>query len=102
MDKQTELKNLIQKRDRITTGFFWLALKTALIIGIPAFIGAYFGKKLDAANGKNLFFTLIFLAVAFVISWTIIYFEYKKVSKKLKDIEEEIKEIKKELIPEEK
>lgn len=97
MDKQEELKNLIAKRDSVTTGFFWLALKTALIIGIPAFVGAYFGKKLDNAQGKSLFFTLIFLAVAFVISWTIIYFEYKKVSKKLKDLEDRIKDIRKDL-----
>ncbi len=102
MDKETELKNLIQKRNAVTTGFFWLALKTALIIGVPAFLGAYFGKKLDSAKGDKLFYTLIFLAIAFVVSWTIIYFEYKKVSKKLKTIEGQIKEIKKELANEEK
>lgn len=97
MDKQEELKTLIQKRDKITTGFFWLALKIAFIIGIPAFVAAFFGKKLDSAKGTNFTFTLIFLAIAFIISWVIIYFQYKKISAKVKDVEDKIKNLRKSL-----
>lgn len=97
MDKQEELKNLIQKRDKITTGFFWLSLKIAFIIGIPAFIAAFFGKRLDLEKGTNFTFTGIFLVVAFILSWVIIYFQYKKLSVKVKDVEDKIKELRKDL-----
>lgn len=97
MDKETEIKNLTEKRDKITTGLFWLMLKIALIIGIPAFIGAFFGKRLDTAKETGLLFTVVFLGIAFIISWVIIYFEYKKISKKLKIVEDRILELRKDL-----
>jgi len=101
MDKEADLKNLIQKRDKITTNLFWLMLKIAFIIGIPAFIAAFFGKRLDTAKETGLTFTIIFLAAAFIISWVIIYFEYKKISKDLKFLEDQIVALRKELKEEE-
>lgn len=95
MEREEQLKKLIDKRDRLTTSFFWLALKIALIIGIPAFVAAYFGKKLDSAAGKHFFYTFIFLVLAFILSWIIIYFQYKKLSKKLEAADAEIGEFKK-------
>ena len=97
MDKEQEMKNLIQKRDAITTRFFWLALKIALIIGIPAFVAAYFGKKLDIAKDTDMAFTIGFLVIAFVFSWIIIYFQYKKISKQVKDVEDKIKTLRSEI-----
>lgn len=97
MDKETTLKNLIQKRDKITNSLFWLMLKIAFIIGIPAFIAAFFGKRLDAAQETNLTFTVIFLAIAFIFSWVIIYFQYKKISKDVKFYEDQIVTLRKEI-----
>lgn len=97
MDKEAQIKSLRAERDKITTGLFWLMLKIAFIIGIPAFIAAFFGKRLDAKNETGLKFTIVFLILAFIISWVIIYFEYKKISKKLKSVEGKILELKKEL-----
>lgn len=97
MDKEERLKQLMKKRDAITTAFFWLGLKIALIFGIPAFLGAFFGRKLDKAQGDGWLFTIVFLALAFVSSWVIVYFQYKKISKKLKAVDEEIISLKKEI-----
>lgn len=97
MDKETTLKTLIQKRDKITTGLFWLMLKIAFIIGIPAFIAAFFGKRLDTAQETNFTYTGIFLFIAFVFSWVIIYFQYKKISKDVKFYEDQIVALRKEI-----
>jgi len=96
-NKEEEIKVLLVKRDKIITGFFWLALKIAFIFGIPAFIGAYLGRKIDKANESGFTFTVIFLVVAFIVSWVFVYFEYKKISKKTKEIEDKIKVLREEI-----
>ncbi|MEZ4114416.1 MAG: hypothetical protein R3B65_03205 [Candidatus Paceibacterota bacterium] len=40
-------------------------LKIAFIIGIPAFVAAFFGKKLDTLKETGFTFTGIFLVLAF-------------------------------------
>ena len=85
------LKELEEKRDRYTTNFFWLALSTAFIFGIPAVLAAIVGNKLNEAfDKKGIEFGLLFLA--FVLSWSIIAREYQKKTKVLKALDQEIKE----------
>lgn len=97
MNKEQELKDLTQARDRVTTGFFWLGLKIAIIFGIPAFWAAFLGKRLDLAQGGGFTWRIAFLVIAFFLSWTIVYFEYKKLSKKLQKFDKDIKTLKEDL-----
>jgi hypothetical protein len=90
----TDLKTLEQERDKHINGLFWLGLKIALIFGIPAALGAWSGRQLDASRGDDWTFTILFLVIAFFVSWTIVILQYKKIAGKIKVIEDQIKELK--------
>lgn len=83
------LKQLEQKRDAFTTRIFWLMFEMVFIFGIPAIIAVYLAKKLSAHTEMNL--SAIFLFVSFVLSWFIVGVKYKKQTKILNDLNEQIK-----------
>ncbi len=93
---EQKLTALRKKRDTLMTSFFWLGLQIALIFGVPAAIGAIAGTQLDKAREDSLF-TAIFLVSAFILSWVIVYFRYKKYSRELYAVESEIADLKSEL-----
>ena len=94
MDTEKDIKNLEKKRDQAMTGFFWLGLQIAFIFGIPAFIAAFIGKKLSEGSGnKNII--IISLFISFILSWSIIIYIYRKKSKNMKKIEDEIRTLRK-------
>ncbi len=84
------LKELEQKRDAFTTRIFWLMFEMIFIFGIPAVIAVYLAKKLSATN-TDMNWSAIFLFVSFVLSWFIVGIKYKKQTKILNDINEQIK-----------
>lgn len=84
------LKELEQKRDAFTTRIFWLMFEMIFIFGIPAVIAVYLAKKLSAAN-TDMNWSAIFLFVSFVFSWFIVGIKYKKQTKILNDLNEQIK-----------
>lgn len=86
------LKELEQKRDKEVTGFFWLGLQIAFIFGIPAFLAVWIGGILNQQSDTN--FRAIFLVLAFVISWVIVILIYQRKTKKLKELDLKIKEMK--------
>jgi hypothetical protein len=90
---EQKLRDLRKKRDSLMTSFFWLGLQIALIFGVPAAIGAVLGTYLDRSREDSLF-TTIFLASAFILSWVVVYFRYKKYSTELYAVESEIADIK--------
>lgn len=84
------LKELEQKRDAFTTRIFWLMFEMIFIFGIPAVIAVYLAKKLSATN-TDMNWSAIFLFVSFVFSWFIVGIKYKKQTKILNDLNEQIK-----------
>lgn len=88
------LKELENKRDKEVTGFFWLGLQIAFIFGIPAFLAVLLSKIIIGETGnKNI--TTVFLLISFIFSWVLVFFFYQKKSKKIKIIEDQIKELRK-------
>ncbi len=83
------LKELEQKRDAFTTRIFWLMFEMIFIFGIPAVIAVYLAKQFSAQTEMNL--SAIFLFVSFVLSWFIVGMKYKKQTKILNDLNEQIK-----------
>lgn len=83
------LKELEQKRDDFTTRIFWLMFEMIFIFGIPAVVAVYLAKKFSAQTEMNL--SAIFLFVSFVFSWFIVGMKYKKQTKILNDLNEQIK-----------
>ncbi len=84
-----DIKELQNLRDKHTTSFFWLGLEIALVFLVPALLAVYLGKKLDTATGAS-FWSILFLAITFALSWVWVGFKYNKKSKILKDIESQI------------
>lgn len=83
------LKELEQKRDAFTTRIFWLMFEMIFIFGIPAVIAVYLAKQFSSKTEMNL--SAIFLFVSFVLSWFIVGMKYKKQTKILNDLNEQIK-----------
>lgn len=89
-----DIKELQQKRDKETTGFFWLGLQIAFIFGIPAFIAGFLGKNL-AQKFDNPKITFFCLTASFIFSWVMVAIFYHKKSKKISIIENQILELRK-------
>lgn len=90
-NKQNELKDLEQERDMQVTRIFWLCLEIALIILIPAVIAVIIGKYYLPS------LKYLFLVFSFVISWIIIIYRYKNISRKMQNLDSKIRELRKDL-----
>lgn len=88
-----KLKKAIETREFYRHKSFILMLEVAFIIGVPAFIAAITGTKLDANYDSGKQYTIILSGVALIISWIIIIFKYKKFNKKLMDAEKQVQEL---------
>ncbi|MDD3662647.1 MAG: hypothetical protein PHT84_02155 [Candidatus Pacebacteria bacterium] len=89
-----DLKKLENERDKEVTGFFWLGLQIAFIFGIPAFLAVWISKIIIGETGnKNI--TTIALFISFIFSWILVFYFYKKKAKKIKIIEDQIRELRK-------
>ena len=84
------------KREQYRHRAFVLMFQTAVILAVPAFSGLWLGRRLDASHNSGYAYTIICLAAAFILSWTIIIIQYIKFNRQIKQIDQEIKrEIKK-------
>jgi len=89
---QTMKKKAETEREKYRSKAFRLMLELAVVIALPAFLALWQGKKLDKAHDSGLTYTLIFLGIAFVLSWTIIIIKYIKMDREIKNIENKIKQ----------
>ena len=80
---------LKQKRERQINGFFMLILEIVFIFGIPAIVAVILGKYLDVTGAKK--YTALCLTIAFIFSWIIVVFLYRKKTKELAETEALIK-----------
>ena len=89
MEKEQELEKLKNQREKQITGVFWFGLEIIFIFGIPAALGAFIGKKL-LGGGTWLFVILVF---TFILSWVIMGVRYTALNKKMKKLDDRIKEL---------
>ena len=75
MDDKMESKN-----DKYTASIFRLAGEIAFIFGVPVIIAALIGINMDAKNLSGHKYTLIFLAISFVLSWALFIRKYLKIT----------------------
>jgi hypothetical protein len=87
--KEGELKSLRKKRDGYVDQMMWFALSLIVIFGLPAGIAVYLGKVVF----ENTVVLTISLISAFVLSWLIVIYRYKKIAKKVRETEDAIQEI---------
>lgn len=95
MNDQQQPEDLMKKRDSFRTRIYMLMIEVIFIFGIPAAIGLLAGKKLDAHHSTGNTITLSILACTFILSWIVVVVKYRKASRELKKINEQIAESKK-------
>lgn len=86
--KQTELDTLVAERESHVTRIFWLGLEIALIFLLPALAVVYIAGNIWS---KQVVWYL--LPFSFALSWVIVFVRYRKLSKKLSELDRRIKEL---------
>jgi len=89
--EDNNLDKLKKEKDKFINKVFYLGLKIALIFAIPAVVGVLVGKRLDLYfdTGKKIATTSLF--ITFIFSWVRTMRIYNKLSRKIKEIESDIK-----------
>jgi len=94
--KNTEnLEYLVGVRKEYHSKAFRFFAQSAVIFGAPAFLAYVFGTNLDRAHNTGKRYVLIFLGIAFVLSWVIVIVLSRKLDRGLRGIEARIQEVKK-------
>jgi len=65
----------------ITDRFFWESFFGIFIFGIPAFSALFLGKALDSRFDSGSTWKIILLVSAFFISWIIVFYRNKRLTK---------------------
>lgn len=89
MDNDKKLKQLQTQREQWITRIFWLGLEIALIFAIPAALGAWIGTRLGGGDLRTGI-----LVGTFILSWVIVIHRYNQMSKKMKTLDSEIAQLK--------
>ncbi len=89
--KHEELKKLEKQRDDHVTRIFWAGLEIAGLFAVPLVIAILIGLQIGG-NAK-----WIALLIAFIISWIMVVFRFKKLSKKMKKLDKDINDLRDDL-----
>lgn len=85
------MSEISKERNNLHFRIWMLMLRLIFIFGIPAGIGFFLGKYLDERFSIRPKATVAVLTFTFILSWVITVFEYNKLTKKLKDLDEKEK-----------
>ena len=88
------MSTLVKKRDALRHRMFLLILEIAFWFGIPAFGAFFLGNYMDGRRGDGHMYLIIFLIIAFVLSWIAILWRIKTLTAKLTEAEKEVREAK--------
>ena len=86
------LKDLKAGQENLRHKAFMQMIYIAFIFAIPAAIAFFIGNYFDNIHDSGRKFKLIALPVAFVLSWAITIFQYRRLDKQFKDMERKILE----------
>lgn len=95
MNQQPENKELSRKKHELQRQSVNFLFQMAFIVAAPALLAAYYGKKIGIENETHPRTMLIFMLLALVFSWIIIFLRFLKFKKDFQQISEDIKRIKK-------
>lgn len=83
-----KLEKLIKKREAEAGKFVKLMIQIAAIFLIPVVFAVFLSKYFEISF-------LYFFPLAFIVSWIIVFFLYRKISKKMKNLDKQINELRK-------
>lgn len=82
-----ENKELANKRYELQRKSFSFLLQMVVIIGGPAGLAAYFGKKYGLAHGTHPRTMILLMIAALIVSWTIILIRFFQFTKDFKEFD---------------
>ena len=85
-----DIEKIKKDRDAHIDSIFALMIQIAFIFGIPAALSVIIGKY--AEHGQLAKFIPFFLTFSFILSWSIVLYIYRQNTKKLKWLEEKIRQ----------
>ena len=83
-----EKSKLYKDREKYRQKAFWMMLEIGVIIAVPAFVAFFIGRSLSNTYRIGLLF------ISFFISWAVIIYKYAVFSKRVKEVDKKIKELK--------
>jgi len=83
MDKE-EINN---KRYELQRKAFSFLLQMIVVIGVPAGLAAYLGKKYGVAHGTHPRTMVLLMIAALIVSWTIILIKFFSFTKEFNELE---------------
>lgn len=93
-ENKEKLKHLSNKNYELQRQSFSFLFQIIPILGVPAFLAAYYGKKIGIENESHPRTMIIFMLIALAFSWTIIFARFMKFKKDFQKIGKEIKQAK--------
>lgn len=91
-----KLEELEKRQERESNRAFLSMLYVVGYLAIPAGIGAWIGTWLDARYNSGHRFAMLALFLAFILSWTMIIMEYKRMTARLERLRDEERAIRRE------
>ena len=88
---QEQPGNISEKRNSLQKQSFGFLFQMVFIIGGPALLAAYYGKKIGIRRDMHPRLMIIFMISALAFSWSIILIKFFKFNKEIKRVDEEIK-----------
>lgn len=91
-----KLEELEKRQERESNRAFLSMLYVVGYLAIPAGIGAWVGTWLDQRYDSGHRFALLALFLAFILSWTMIILEYKRMTARLEALRDEERALRRE------
>lgn len=95
MKNPENFEQLLDIRRRYHNKAFHFLAESAVIFGLPAILAYVFGTKLDHAQDSGKRYVLIFLGVAFIVSWTIVIVRSRRLISQLHEADRNVSVLRK-------
>lgn len=82
-------KDLRDKRNDVSRKAFNMMFRVLVYLLAPALIAVFLGKSIDAKLGTDKQWSLLCLGLAFILSWTLIIIDYKRLHHDIAELERE-------------
>lgn len=88
-----QLKSLKKEQTQLSDRLNSLVFQTIIIFGAPAVLGYFIGLYLERMGISKIIAFILPLAGTFVLSWWILLRKLKKLTREVKIVEEQIKQL---------
>jgi hypothetical protein len=92
--EHNDIEELKKIRDHYRAKAFHLALGILAIFGVPAGLAVVAGRAMDSGVGSGRKWQMIFLGLAFFLSWFMLILVWRKIDKGMREVDDKIKKSK--------